>query len=108
MEFPDARSTAIVSPIALPKPAEIEEKMPGYAYGREIPKIVSRCDAPNAYDANSVSFGVIDKTSSESVVIVGIVIIARVMLALRPVSPIGRLKIFEVVVQETSVQKCHI
>ncbi len=94
MEFPDAIRTAIVSPIALPNPAIIDANIPSKELGSVIPKIVSRLDAPSAYDASSCSLGTMEIASSERVVMVGIDIMASIMLAFKPFNPIGRLNNF--------------
>ena len=87
--FPVMSSTAIVSPMALPIPRIMDEKIPDFAAGRITFVIVSRLSAPSAYDASLYAFGTDSIEFTDMLTIVGNIIIARIMAPASTDSPVA-------------------
>jgi hypothetical protein len=71
------RVTAIVSPIARPRPSIDAPTMPAREYGRTAIRIISHRVAPSASDASLSSGGTVAITSREIALTIGTIMIAR-------------------------------
>ena len=80
-------ATAMVSPIALPKPRMVEAMMPGAAVGRITPRMVSHRVAPRAYAPSRRVGGTATSDEREMAVMVGRTIRASTMLAVSRLFP---------------------
>ena len=70
--------TAIVSPIARPRPSIEAPTIPEREYGSTAMRIISQRVAPSASDASLSSAGTVAMTSREIALTIGRIMIARI------------------------------
>ena len=75
--------TAIVSPIARPRPSIAAPEMPAREYGRTARRIISQRVAPSASAASLLSAGTVAMTSREIAETIGRIMIARISPAMK-------------------------
>ena len=75
--------TAIVSPIARPRPSIAAPVMPEREYGSTAIRIISQRVAPSASDASLRSGGTVEMTSREIAETIGRIMIARISPAMK-------------------------
>ena len=80
-------ATAIVSPIARPRPSITAPTRPPLLCGSTAPLIISHRVAPSASAASFSLGGVVSITSRASDVMIGVIMIARMMPAVRKLGP---------------------
>ena len=85
--FPITIVTAIVSPIARPRPSMIAPMTPVRPYGRTARRIISQRVAPSASAASRCADGTAWNTSCATEVMYGTIMIARIMEAVSMPTP---------------------
>ena len=81
--LPITSVTAIVSPIARPRPSIAAPVMPAREYGRTAMRIISQRVAPSASAASLCSTGTVAITSREIAETIGRIMIARISPAMK-------------------------
>ena len=81
--------TAIASPMARPTPSTTAAAMPLRAAGTDTLKKVSTGDAPRARDASSYSFGTASSAVTDTLMMLGRIIMASTMMAASRLAPSG-------------------
>ena len=84
---PITRATAIVSPIARPRPSITAPTMPPIEWGSTAPVIISHRVAPRASAPSRSVCGQVSITSREIEVMIGVIITARISPAVMNVRP---------------------
>ena len=79
--LPMTSATAIVSPIARPKPIITADTTPPRLCGKTEPRIISQRVAPRPYAASRNGAGVVANTSRVSDVMIGVIMIATTIPA---------------------------
>ena len=76
--LPMTMVTAIVSPIARPRPSMAAPEIPAREYGSTATRIISQRVAPSASAASLWSRGTVDMTSREMALTIGTIMIAKI------------------------------
>ena len=82
-------ATAMVSPSARPRPSIAADTMPERAYGKTAMRVISQRVAPRASAASSCSRGVCRKISRQMAVMIGRIITASTIPAVKIVRPVA-------------------
>ena len=80
-ELPISSATAMVSPIARPRPIMTADTMPPRLCGNTEPRIISHRVAPMPYAASFSDAGVVANTSRVNDVMIGVIMIATMIPA---------------------------
>ena len=88
-ELPMSSATAIVSPIARPRPIITADTTPPRLCGNTEPRIISQRVAPNPYAASFSDAGVVAYTSRVIDVTIGVIMMATMIPAVMKLSPVG-------------------
>ena len=86
---PMSNATAMVSPIARPRPIITAETTPPRLCGNTEPRIISQRVEPRPYAASFSGSGVVANTSRVSEVMIGVIMIATMIPAVMKLSPVG-------------------
>ena len=85
---PMTRATAMVSPMARPRPSITAPTRPPLEWGSTAPRIISQRVAPRARAASRSPGGVVSMTSRESEVMIGMIMMARMRPAVMKERPL--------------------
>ena len=85
---PMTSATAMVSPMARPRPSMTAPTRPPWLQGKTAPRIISHRVAPSAEAASRLGVGTVSMTSRDSDVMIGMIMIARMMPAVMKLRPL--------------------